>query len=76
MQDVSRMCLRLSLGHHIQLKVCCSSRISDSVGDRVLAAGIDVPAGVTAETCTATCQTAGFSVAGLENAQECCKYHS
>ncbi|KIK64395.1 hypothetical protein GYMLUDRAFT_161073 [Collybiopsis luxurians FD-317 M1] len=44
---------------------------TDSVGDRVLAAGIDIPAGVTAETCTATCHTAGFAVAGLENAQEC-----
>ncbi|KAE9409012.1 WSC-domain-containing protein [Gymnopus androsaceus JB14] len=39
--------------------------------ERVLSEVIDVPAGVTAETCTAGCQTAGFTIAGLEDGQEC-----
>lgn len=34
--------------------------------ERVLTVAIDVPAGVTAETCTAGCKTAGFAIAGLE----------
>ncbi|KAF5367856.1 hypothetical protein D9757_013694 [Collybiopsis confluens] len=44
---------------------------TDNVAARVLSTGIAIPAGVKAETCTATCQTAGYTVAGLENAQEC-----
>jgi len=44
---------------------------TDDVQDRTLAEGINVPTGVTASTCTATCQTANFTLAGLENAQEC-----
>ncbi|KAJ3755049.1 WSC domain-containing protein [Lentinula raphanica] len=44
---------------------------TDSVAMRTLSIGIDVPAGVVAASCTAACQTENFSVAGLENGQEC-----
>lgn len=44
---------------------------TDMVQNRTLSTGINVPTGVTAATCTATCQTANFSLAGVENGQEC-----
>lgn len=46
----------------------------DTPENRTLPNGINVPVGVIAETCTATCDTAGFSLAGLENGQECCTH--
>ncbi|KAJ7107209.1 hypothetical protein C8R43DRAFT_1045072 [Mycena crocata] len=46
--------------------------LTDSTANRTLPVPINVPIGVTAETCTATCQTAGAYVhAGLENGHEC-----
>lgn len=42
-------------------------------GPRSLLNKLDVPAGVSAETCTAACKAAGFPLAGLEFGQECCK---
>ncbi|THU92254.1 WSC-domain-containing protein [Dendrothele bispora CBS 962.96] len=44
---------------------------TDSAASRVLATPMAVPVGVTAETCTAACQTAGFTDAGLEDGREC-----
>ncbi|KAJ7592059.1 WSC domain-containing protein [Mycena floridula] len=44
---------------------------TDSIQNRTLSTGINIPAGVSASTCTATCQTAGFPLAGLENSREC-----
>ncbi|KAJ3885188.1 WSC domain-containing protein, partial [Lentinula edodes] len=44
---------------------------TDSVAMRDLSVGLDVPAGVTAASCTAACQTENFVFAGLENGQEC-----
>ncbi|KAF9061643.1 WSC domain-containing protein [Rhodocollybia butyracea] len=44
---------------------------TDSVDERVLTVAIDIPAGVTAESCLPACQTEGFVIAGLENGQEC-----
>ncbi|KAJ3716745.1 WSC domain-containing protein [Lentinula guzmanii] len=44
---------------------------TDSVEDRDLSIGIDIPAGVTAASCSAACQTENFNIAGLENGQEC-----
>ncbi|KAF7294525.1 hypothetical protein MIND_00989000 [Mycena indigotica] len=46
--------------------------LTDSTANRTLPMQINVPIGVTAETCTSACQTAGnFQFAGLENAHEC-----
>jgi hypothetical protein len=42
-------------------------------GPRSLLNRVDVPSGVSAETCTAACKAAGFTLAGLEYAQECCE---
>ncbi|KIM38445.1 hypothetical protein M413DRAFT_30263 [Hebeloma cylindrosporum] len=40
-------------------------------GPRSLLNRLDVPGGVSAETCTAACKAAGFPLAGLEFGQEC-----
>ncbi|KAJ7500409.1 WSC domain-containing protein [Mycena galericulata] len=46
--------------------------LTDDVANRTLPVPINVPVGVTAETCTAACQAAdGFTRAGLENGHEC-----
>ncbi|KAF8162701.1 hypothetical protein B0H34DRAFT_650627 [Crassisporium funariophilum] len=45
---------------------------TDLVTARTLGTGINIPGGVTAESCTAACQAAGtFLNAGLENGHEC-----
>ncbi|KAF5318168.1 hypothetical protein D9619_012137 [Psilocybe cf. subviscida] len=45
---------------------------TDSVTARTLGNGVNIPSGVTAESCTAACQAAGgFTNAGLENGHEC-----
>ncbi|KAJ7490952.1 WSC domain-containing protein [Mycena latifolia] len=45
---------------------------TDSTANRTLPVPINVPIGVTAETCTAACQAAGgFTHAGLEDGHEC-----
>ncbi|KAJ6630326.1 WSC domain-containing protein [Mycena sp. CBHHK59/15] len=45
---------------------------TDSTTNRTLPVPINVPVGVTAETCTAACQAAGaYTQAGLENGHEC-----
>ncbi|KAF7331695.1 hypothetical protein MKEN_00049300 [Mycena kentingensis (nom. inval.)] len=46
--------------------------LTDSTASRTLPVQLSVPVGVTAQTCTLACQTAGnFMFAGLENAHEC-----
>jgi hypothetical protein len=42
------------------------------VSNRTLTSGVNIPAGTTAESCTAACQAAdGFNFAGLEDGHEC-----
>ncbi|KAJ7718195.1 WSC domain-containing protein [Mycena maculata] len=46
--------------------------LTDDVANRTLQARINVPVGVTAQTCTASCEAAGaYLFAGLEDGQEC-----
>jgi len=46
--------------------------LTDDVSNRTLPVPINVPVGVTAETCTASCQAASsYIFAGLENGHEC-----
>jgi hypothetical protein len=46
--------------------------LTDNTANRTLPVPINVPVGVTAETCTAACQSAaGYTHAGLENGHEC-----
>ncbi|KAJ7237713.1 WSC domain-containing protein [Mycena haematopus] len=46
--------------------------LTDNTANRTLPVPINVPVGVTAETCTAACQSAaGYTFAGLENGHEC-----
>ncbi|KAJ7611810.1 WSC domain-containing protein [Roridomyces roridus] len=46
--------------------------LTDSILNRTLTASVNIPVGVTAETCTAACQAAGgFTRAGLEDGREC-----
>jgi len=46
--------------------------LTDNILNRTLPTQVNVPVGVTAETCTAACQSAGgFTFAGLENGREC-----
>jgi len=49
----------------------------DNVSGRALPNGEAVPGGATAmtnEVCQSTCLAAGFSIAGTEYADECCKF--
>ncbi len=49
------------------------SRASDDPQKRTLRVPVAIPQGVTPESCTAACQTAGgFARAGLEVGRECC----
>ncbi|KAF8961438.1 WSC domain-containing protein [Flammula alnicola] len=52
-----------------QYKGCFEDGVSGAPRD--LLNRITLPGGVTAESCTAACQAAGFPLAGLEYAQEC-----
>ncbi|KAJ7221484.1 WSC domain-containing protein [Mycena pura] len=46
--------------------------LTDDILNRTLPMEVNVPVGVTAESCTAACQSAGaFTFAGLENGHEC-----
>lgn len=50
---------------------------TDSVSARSLAEGISVPGGatnMTVQNCQAECQALGFTLAGVEYADECCKF--
>src|ERR1700722_296399 len=47
---------------------------SDSVPARVLANQVNVVGQVSIETCTAACLSAGYSLAGAEYADQCCKF--
>lgn len=50
-----------------------NSRASDDPQKRTLRVPVAIPQGVTPESCTAACQTAGgFARAGLEVGRECC----
>jgi hypothetical protein len=51
---------------------------TDSVSARSLPYGAGVPGGpsaMTNELCQSTCHTAGYTLAGTEYSDECCKYH-
>ncbi|KAF8191680.1 WSC domain-containing protein [Mycena galopus ATCC 62051] len=46
--------------------------LTDNTANRTLMATVNIPLGVTAETCTAACQSAAaYTFAGLENGREC-----
>ncbi|KAJ6500801.1 WSC domain-containing protein [Mycena sanguinolenta] len=46
--------------------------LTDNTANRTLSVPINIPVGVTAETCTAACQSAAaYTFAGLENGHEC-----
>ena len=52
---------------------------TDNVAARTLVNGEAVPGGasaMTVEACQSTCLGLGYSLAGVEYADECCKYHS
>lgn len=51
---------------------------TDNVGGRTLVNGEAVPGGasaMTVEACLSTCKGLGYILAGVEYADECCKYH-
>lgn len=48
--------------------------ISDNTENRTLNVPVNIPQGVTAESCTAACKSlGGFVQAGLEDGHECCE---
>lgn len=51
---------------------------TDNVGGRALSMGEPVPGGaaaMTVEACQTVCHGLGYTLAGLEYSQECCKYY-
>jgi len=47
---------------------------NSDIGPRVLSQLLNVTGGVTVESCTAACKSAGYGLAGLEYGKECCKF--
>ena len=70
-------CFTCVLSPIYSFKPLLTTRHRDSTAARTLRAGVNIPGGTTAESCTAACAAAGgFMNAGLENGHECCMSRS
>ena len=57
--------------YHIQIR---EHNPNSDFSPRDLSQLLNVAGGVTAESCTAACKSAGYGLAGLEYGKECCKF--